>query len=63
LVADITRWTAHYVAFLLLFIFRPALQLAVLQKKTVIIAAEVGAATSTEAQCLANDANKFDRRR
>jgi hypothetical protein len=30
---NITRWTAHYVAFSLLFILRTALQLAVLQKK------------------------------
>ncbi|KAJ6626142.1 hypothetical protein B0H10DRAFT_1941988 [Mycena sp. CBHHK59/15] len=59
LVANLTRWTTHFVAFSRLFAVRKALQLAVLQKKTAIIAAEVGAAVSTEAERLSSDANKF----
>ncbi|KAF8186109.1 ribonuclease H-like domain-containing protein, partial [Mycena galopus ATCC 62051] len=59
LVANLTRWTTHFVAFLRLFTLRSALQLAVLQKRSAIIAAEVGAATSTEAQRLTDDATKF----
>ncbi|KAJ7105348.1 ribonuclease H-like domain-containing protein, partial [Mycena epipterygia] len=59
LVANLTRWTTHFVAFMRLFILKQALQLAVLQKRTAIIAAEVGAATSTEAVRLKEDAEKF----
>ncbi|KAJ6618888.1 hypothetical protein B0H10DRAFT_1218947 [Mycena sp. CBHHK59/15] len=59
LVANITRWTTHFVAFLRLFILQHALQLAVLQRRTAIIAAEVGAATAKERQRLEDDAIKF----
>ncbi|KAJ7480418.1 ribonuclease H-like domain-containing protein [Mycena galericulata] len=59
LVANLTRWTTHFVAFLRLFKVRKALQLAVLTKRTAIIDAEVGAATSTEAARLTDDATKF----
>ncbi|KAJ6558647.1 ribonuclease H-like domain-containing protein [Mycena sp. CBHHK59/15] len=59
LVANLTRWTTHFVAFARLFAVRQALQLAVMQKKTAIIAAEVGAATSTEAERLTTDATRF----
>ncbi|KAJ6613434.1 ribonuclease H-like domain-containing protein, partial [Mycena sp. CBHHK59/15] len=59
LVTNLTRWTTHFVAFLQLFMLRPALQLAVLQKCSAIIAAEVSAATSTKAECLREDAEKF----
>ncbi|KAJ6621947.1 hypothetical protein B0H10DRAFT_1944981 [Mycena sp. CBHHK59/15] len=48
LVANITRWTTHFIAFCRLFLLRAALQLAVLQNRSAIIAAEVGTATSTE---------------
>ncbi|KAJ6627942.1 hypothetical protein B0H10DRAFT_1940899 [Mycena sp. CBHHK59/15] len=40
LVADLTRWTTHFIVFLHLFTLRSALQLAVLQNKSAIIAAE-----------------------
>ncbi|KAJ7092992.1 ribonuclease H-like domain-containing protein [Mycena belliarum] len=59
LVANMTRWTTHFVAFRRLFSLRPALQLGVLQKRAAIIAAEVGAATSTEATRLEEEAIKF----
>ncbi|KAJ6625402.1 hypothetical protein B0H10DRAFT_2212060 [Mycena sp. CBHHK59/15] len=59
LVASLTRWTTHFVAFARLFAFHSALQLAVLQKKSAIIATEVGAVTSTEAQRLTDNATKF----
>lgn len=47
------------VAFCRLFALRQSLQLAVLQKRSAIIAAEVGAATSTEAVRLKEDAERF----
>ncbi|KAJ7284775.1 ribonuclease H-like domain-containing protein [Mycena rebaudengoi] len=59
LVANITRWTTHFVAFARLFALRQALQLAVLQKRSAIIAAEVGAAVSTERQRLEEEATSF----
>ncbi|KAJ7104747.1 ribonuclease H-like domain-containing protein, partial [Mycena epipterygia] len=59
LVANITRWTTHFVAFCRIFALRQSLQLAVLQKRSAIIAAEVGAATSTEAARLTEDAERF----
>ncbi|KAJ6622526.1 hypothetical protein B0H10DRAFT_1944453 [Mycena sp. CBHHK59/15] len=45
LVANLTHWTTHF--------------LAVLQKHSAIIAAEVGAAMSTEGDCLKEDAERF----
>ncbi|KAJ6610634.1 ribonuclease H-like domain-containing protein [Mycena sp. CBHHK59/15] len=59
LVANLTRWTTHFVAFTRLFFLRDALQLAVLQSRSAIIAAEVGAATSTEGERLKADAERF----
>ncbi|KAJ7730528.1 ribonuclease H-like domain-containing protein [Mycena metata] len=59
LVANITRWTTHYVAFVRLFLLREALEFAVLQNRPAIIAAQVGAATSTEAVRLKEDAERF----
>ncbi|KAJ7158190.1 ribonuclease H-like domain-containing protein [Mycena crocata] len=59
LVANLTRWTTHFIAFRRLFILRQALQLAVLQKRTAIIDAEVGAATSTEGERLREDAERM----
>ncbi|KAJ7190100.1 ribonuclease H-like domain-containing protein [Mycena pura] len=59
LVANLTRWTTHFVAFARLFLLRSPLQLAVLQSRSAIIAAEVGAATSTEGQRLKEDAERF----
>lgn len=59
LVANITRWTTHFIAFCRLFLLRAALQLAVLQNRSAIIAAEVGTATSTEGVRLREDAERF----
>ncbi|KAJ6569960.1 hypothetical protein B0H10DRAFT_2238044 [Mycena sp. CBHHK59/15] len=59
LVANLTRWTTHFIAFMRLFILREALQLTVLQNRTAIIAAEIGAATSTEGERLKDDAEKM----
>ncbi|KAJ6583641.1 ribonuclease H-like domain-containing protein [Mycena sp. CBHHK59/15] len=59
LVANLTRWTTHFVAFMRIFILRQALQLAVLQNRTAIIEAEVGAATSTEGERLREDAERM----
>ncbi|KAJ7256660.1 ribonuclease H-like domain-containing protein [Mycena rebaudengoi] len=59
LVANLTRWTTHFVAFLHLVTLRPALELAVLQSRTAIIAAQVGKATSTEGALLKKDAEHF----
>ncbi|KAJ7663539.1 hypothetical protein B0H17DRAFT_1211634 [Mycena rosella] len=59
LLAKITRWTTHFVAFLRLFAPRQALQLAVLQKRAAIIVAEVGAAKFKEADRLEEEAVKF----
>ncbi|KAJ6467375.1 ribonuclease H-like domain-containing protein [Mycena sanguinolenta] len=59
LVANLTRWTTHFVAFVRLFTLRTVLQLAVLQKRSAIIAVQVGTATSTEAQRLSDEASRF----
>ncbi|KAJ6527545.1 ribonuclease H-like domain-containing protein [Mycena sp. CBHHK59/15] len=59
LVANLTRWTTHFVAFIRIFLLRPALQLAVLQNRTAIIAAQVGAATSKEGEALKEDAERM----
>ncbi|KAJ6610689.1 hypothetical protein B0H10DRAFT_2193256 [Mycena sp. CBHHK59/15] len=59
LVTNLTHWTTHFVMFMWLFIFRSALQLAVLQKCSAIIVAEVGAVMSTEGDCLKEDTEKF----
>ncbi|KAJ3978353.1 hypothetical protein F5890DRAFT_1382107, partial [Lentinula detonsa] len=48
LVANITRWTTHCVAFMRLLDVREALQLAVMQSRGTIIAAQVGAAKYSE---------------
>jgi hypothetical protein len=59
LVANLTRWTTHFVVFMRLFILREALESAVLQNRLTIIAAQVGAATSTEGARLKEDAEKY----
>ncbi|KAJ7779844.1 ribonuclease H-like domain-containing protein [Mycena metata] len=59
LVANLTRWTTHFVAFMQLFLLREALEFAVLQNRAAIIAAQVGAAVSTEAARLKEDAEKY----
>ncbi|KAJ6603705.1 hypothetical protein B0H10DRAFT_1957768 [Mycena sp. CBHHK59/15] len=59
LVANLTHWTTHFVAFMRLFLLQEALEFAVLQNRPAIIAAQVGAATSTEAARLKEDAERF----
>ncbi|KAJ6601671.1 hypothetical protein B0H10DRAFT_2230378 [Mycena sp. CBHHK59/15] len=59
LVAKLTRWTTHFIAFVCLFILHKALRLAVLQNRTAIIADEVGAATSKEGERLKEDAERM----
>ncbi|KAJ6610956.1 ribonuclease H-like domain-containing protein [Mycena sp. CBHHK59/15] len=59
LVANITRWTTHFVAFFRLFLLRQALQVAALTRRSAIVDAEVGAAVSTEAARLRAEANSF----
>lgn len=59
LVANLTRWTTHCVAFIGLFEVKPALQLAVVTKCNAIITAQVGAAKSTEKLRLEADATQW----
>ncbi|KAJ6602904.1 hypothetical protein B0H10DRAFT_2230082 [Mycena sp. CBHHK59/15] len=59
LVANLMCWTTHFVAFCRLFLLRAALQLAVLQNRSAVIAAEVGTVTSTSGLHLREDAERF----
>ncbi|KAI4293644.1 hypothetical protein K525DRAFT_176946, partial [Schizophyllum commune Loenen D] len=59
LVANLTRWTTHVVAFIRLVDLKQALQLAVLSSREKIIAAQVGAATSTEKARLETEAEEM----
>ncbi|KAJ7922735.1 hypothetical protein B0H13DRAFT_2408019 [Mycena leptocephala] len=52
LVANLTRWTTHCIAFLRLLVLREYLQFAVMQSRGAIIAVQVGAAKSTEGERL-----------
>lgn len=45
---NLTRWTTHFISFSRLYSLQDPLQLAVLQSHTAIVAAQVGAAKSTE---------------
>ncbi|KAJ7934367.1 ribonuclease H-like domain-containing protein [Mycena leptocephala] len=56
LVACITRWTTHFVAFMRLLQLQTPLQKAVAWKRDQIVKAQVGAAKSTEKQRLEEDA-------
>ena len=56
LLANITRWTTHCVAFMWLFLLGDTLRLAIMMHSTSIVAAQVGAATSAEKWCLTEDA-------
>ncbi|KAJ6546601.1 hypothetical protein B0H10DRAFT_2384429 [Mycena sp. CBHHK59/15] len=58
-VANLTRWTTHCIEFLRLLFLREYLQFAVLQSRGAIIAAQVGAAKSTEAERLKEEAIYF----
>ncbi|KAJ6610674.1 hypothetical protein B0H10DRAFT_1811242 [Mycena sp. CBHHK59/15] len=55
LVACITRWTTHFVAFMRLLQHQTQLQKAVAWKRDQIVKAQVGVAKSTEKQCLKED--------
>ncbi|KAJ6628155.1 ribonuclease H-like domain-containing protein [Mycena sp. CBHHK59/15] len=59
LIANLTRWTTHDVAFAQLFFLKEPLQLAVYTRRKDIIEAQVGAAVSTEGECLHVDAEKY----
>jgi hypothetical protein len=59
LVANITRWTTHFVAFCRLLLLKEALQHAVYTRRKDIIDAQVGAAVSTEGERLRSDAEKY----
>jgi hypothetical protein len=56
LVANLTRWTTRCIAFLRLLVLGEYLQFAVMQSRGAIIAAQVGAAKSTEAERLKEEA-------
>jgi hypothetical protein len=59
LVANLTRWTTHYVAFARLLVLKEPLKLAVMKHREAIIKAQVGAAQSTEKKRLELEANEF----
>ncbi|KAF8173539.1 hypothetical protein K438DRAFT_1772075 [Mycena galopus ATCC 62051] len=59
LVANLTRWTTHCIAFLRLLILQEYLQFAVLRDGGAIIAAQVGAAQYTEATNLREEAEYY----
>ncbi|KAF8188283.1 ribonuclease H-like domain-containing protein [Mycena galopus ATCC 62051] len=59
LVANLTRWTTHCIAFLRLLILQEYLQFAVLRDRGAIIAAQVGAAQYTEATNLREEAEYY----
>lgn len=59
LVANLTRWTTHCVAFIRLLVLQEYLQFAVLQSRGAIIAAQVGAAKSIEGDRLRDEANSY----
>jgi hypothetical protein len=58
LVANMTRWTTHCIAFKRLLRVQDALKLEVMRHRSGLIKAQVGAATSSEKQCLTDDAEK-----
>lgn len=57
LVANLTWWTTHCTAFIRLHNVQDALKLAVMQYRTGLVQAQVGAAKSSEARRLTEDAN------
>jgi hypothetical protein len=58
LVANLTRWTTHYVAFHHLFLLKTPLQFAVLRDCQAIIDAQIGAAKGREKDELKGSANR-----
>ncbi|KAJ7908024.1 hypothetical protein B0H13DRAFT_2331783 [Mycena leptocephala] len=59
LVANLMRWTTHCIAFMRLFRAEEPLQLAVMQSKGAIVAAQVGAATGAEKIAFTEEASSF----
>ncbi|KAJ6629669.1 ribonuclease H-like domain-containing protein [Mycena sp. CBHHK59/15] len=59
LVANLTRWTTHCVAFLRLLVLQEYLRFAVMQNRGAIVTAQVGAAKSTEAERLREEAEEY----
>ncbi|KAJ6543312.1 hypothetical protein B0H10DRAFT_1970455 [Mycena sp. CBHHK59/15] len=59
LIANLTCWTTHDVAFARLFFLKEPLQFAVYTRRKDIIEAQVGATVSTEGECLHVDAEKY----
>ncbi|TRM63057.1 ribonuclease H-like domain-containing protein [Schizophyllum amplum] len=59
LVANITRWTTHVVAFMRLLDLKKALQVAVMLSRAAIIEAQVGAAKYAEKDRLELEANEW----
>jgi hypothetical protein len=59
LVATLTRWTTHCIAFMRLFRIQDSLRLAVMQKRGAIIAAQVGAAKGGDKIVFMEEANYF----
>jgi hypothetical protein len=58
LVANLTHWTTHCITFIRLFWVGDALKLEVMQHRSGLIKAQVGAATSTEKLRLTEDVEK-----
>ena len=56
IIANLTRWTTHYIAFAHLLHLKDALKFAVLRHRGAIIDAQVGAAKSAEAKRLKEEA-------
>ncbi|KAJ6552527.1 hypothetical protein B0H10DRAFT_1968382 [Mycena sp. CBHHK59/15] len=59
LIANLTRWTTHCIAFMRVFRLQDALQFAVMQSRSAIIAAQVGAAKGAEKDAFTAEADKF----
>ncbi|KAJ6607786.1 ribonuclease H-like domain-containing protein, partial [Mycena sp. CBHHK59/15] len=59
LVANLTRWTTHCIAFMHLFRLQEPLQFAVMQSRGAIIAAQVGAAKGADKAVFMEEAERF----
>ncbi|KAJ7223699.1 ribonuclease H-like domain-containing protein [Mycena rebaudengoi] len=59
LVANLTRWTTHCIAFMRLFHLEEPLQLAVMQSRGAIVTAQVGKAVGADKLAFTEEANKF----
>jgi hypothetical protein len=59
LVANMTRWTTHCIAFMRLFRLEESLVLGVMQSRGALIAAQVGRATEAEKDAFITEANTF----